>query len=112
MTTANYSPARTYARLTPGKALRIARELQGLSQSQLARKTGIAQSALSALESGDTEMGLKRARVLARALGVHPAVIAFPDWNAPIVDLSERRTVTRRVAAMATPGNRRRKTAR
>ena len=90
MTTArDYVPEKRHAKLTPGEALKIARELQGLSQSELARRTHIAQSALSAIESGETELGLKRVAVLAKALKVHPAVIAFPDWNAPVVNLHD-----------------------
>lgn len=84
MTTArDYVPEKRHAKLTPGRALQIARELQELTQSELARRTGIAQSAISAFESGAQEIGLKRVRVLAEALGVHPAVIAFPDYEAP-----------------------------
>ena len=60
-----YVPEKRHAKLTPGRALQIARELQELSQSELARRTGIAQSAISAFESGSQEMGLKRVRVLA-----------------------------------------------
>lgn len=82
MTTArDYVPEKRHVKLTPGRALQIARELQELTQSELARRTGIAQSAISALESGAVEMGLQRARVLAEALGVHPAVLAFPDYQ-------------------------------
>jgi len=82
MTTArDYAPEKRHAKLTPGRALQIARELQELTQSELARRTGIAQSAISAFESGAQEIGLKRVRVLAEALGVHPAVIAFPDYE-------------------------------
>lgn len=82
-TVRDYVPEKRHAKLTPGRALQIARELQELSQSELARRTGIAQSAISAFESGSQEMGLRRVRVLAEALGVHPAVIAFPDYAAP-----------------------------
>lgn len=84
MTTArDYAPEKRHAKLTPGRALQIARELQEMTQSELARRTKIAQSAISAFESGAQEMGLKRVKVLAEALGVHPAVIAFPDYEAP-----------------------------
>ena len=106
MTTArDYVREKRHAKLTPGEALKIARELQGLSQSELARRTGIAQSALSALESGDTEMGVKRAKKLAAVLGVHPAVIAFPDWNAPVVDLYD--ALARKAQRTASPRTRR-----
>jgi|SRR5688500_1703114 transcriptional regulator with XRE-family HTH domain len=86
MTTArDYVQEKRHAKLTPGRSLQIVRELQGLSQSELARRSGIAQSAISAFESGAQEMGLKRVRALAAALGVHPAVIAFPEYEAPTV---------------------------
>jgi len=82
MTTAHdYVAEKRHARLTPGRSLQILRELQELTQSELARRTGIAQSAISAFESGSQEMGLKRVTVLAAALGVHPAVIAFPEHH-------------------------------
>jgi transcriptional regulator with XRE-family HTH domain len=84
MTTArDYVAEKRHAKLTPGRSLQLARELQKMTQSELARRTGIAQSAISAFESGAQEMGLKRVRVLAEALGVHPAVIAFPDYEVP-----------------------------
>ena len=64
-----------------------------MSQSELSRITGIPQPAISAFERGAEEMGLKRIKVLAMALHVHPAVIAFPDWQAEIIPL------TRQIAA-------------
>jgi len=80
MTTADYVAEKRHATLTPGQSLQIVRELQELTQSELARRTGIAQSAISAFESGGQELGLKRIKVLAEALRVHPAVIAFPEY--------------------------------
>jgi transcriptional regulator with XRE-family HTH domain len=61
--------------------LRTIRELQELTQSELAAMTGIAQSNLSALETGARELGRERALVLAKALKVHPAVLLFPDFD-------------------------------
>jgi transcriptional regulator with XRE-family HTH domain len=61
--------------------LRTIRELQELTQSELGDRTGIAQSNLSALETGAREMGRERALVLAKALRVHPAVLLFPDFD-------------------------------
>lgn len=107
MTTArDYVPEKRHAKLTPGKSLQSLRELQELSQSELARRTGIAQSAISAFESGSQEMGLKRVKVLAEALGVHPAVIAFPDYEAPAGPVRSKRE-TRVVAAKAAMPRRR-----
>jgi transcriptional regulator with XRE-family HTH domain len=93
MTTARekheYVAERRHATLTPAQSLRIARELQGLTQTELARQSGIPQSTISAFESGREDMGLKRIKLLAAALRVHPAVIAFPEWEAEVVDLSD-----------------------
>jgi len=61
--------------------LRAIRELQELTQTELAGLTGIAQSNLSALETGARELGRERALVLAKALRVHPAVLLFPDFD-------------------------------
>jgi transcriptional regulator with XRE-family HTH domain len=84
MTTAKkYAPARRLVMLTPGEMLKTIRELQGFTQSELSRRSGIAQPSISAFEKGRLEMGLKTVRILADALSVHPAVIAFPDWDGP-----------------------------
>ncbi len=74
-------PARVDVSVTPGEMLRTVRELQELTQTQLATMTGMAQSNLSALETGAREMGRERALVLAKALSVHPAVLLFPDFD-------------------------------
>ncbi len=64
-----------------GESVRIIRELQGLSQTELARLTGIPQSTLSAIENDRVNLGVERAKVLARALNCHPAVLVFPGWE-------------------------------
>lgn len=74
-------PARVGVSITPGEMLRTVRELQELTQSELSTLTGIAQSNLSALETGARELGRERALVLAKALKVHPAVLLFPDFD-------------------------------
>ncbi len=74
-------PARVGISVAPGEMLRTVRELQELTQTQLAAMTGMAQSNLSALETGAREMGRERALVLAKALRVHPAVLLFPDFD-------------------------------
>ena len=77
----DFVAARVHAAITPGEALRIIRELQELTQSQLAAMSGIAQANISALETGEQQMGRDRALVLAKALCVHPAVLLFPDFD-------------------------------
>jgi transcriptional regulator with XRE-family HTH domain len=64
-----------------GESVRIVRELQGLSQNQLAERTGIPQATLSAIENDRVRLGVERAKVLARALKCHPAVLVFPGWD-------------------------------
>ena len=64
-----------------GESVRLVRELQELSQSELSSLTGIPQSTLSAIENERINLGVERAKVLARALRVHPAVLVFPGWE-------------------------------
>jgi len=64
-----------------GESVRIIRELQALTQNQLSELTGIPQSTISAIERGRVNLGVERAKVLARALKVHPAVLVFPGWD-------------------------------
>ena len=73
--------AKINTKVSPGEMLKTLRELQGLTQLQLAKKSGIPQSNLSALESGKKQIGRERAIVLAQTLRVHPAVILFPDFD-------------------------------
>ena len=63
-----------------GESVRIIRELQELSQNQLAGISGIPQSTISAIENDRVSLGVERAKVLARALCCHPAVLVFPGW--------------------------------
>lgn len=73
--------ARVNTSISPGEMLKTLRELQEMTQEQLASASGIPQSNISALESGTRQMGRERALVLAKVLKVHPAVILFPDYD-------------------------------
>ena len=64
-----------------GESVRILRELQDLSQNELAALTGIPQSTISAIENDRVKLGVERAKVLGRALQCHPAVLVFPGWD-------------------------------
>lgn len=64
-----------------GESVRIIRELQGLSQNDLAELTGIPQSTISGIENDRISLGVERAKVLATALKCHPAVLVFPGWE-------------------------------
>lgn len=78
-----YRPAKKRITISVGESVRIVRELQELSQSQLARLTGIPQSTISAIENDRVRLGVERAKVLARALKCHPGVLVFPGWQLP-----------------------------
>lgn len=67
--------------MTPGEMLCTLRKLQGLTQVELAKKTGMTQANISSLESGAQQIGRERAITLAKALKVHPAVIMFPNYH-------------------------------
>ena len=76
-----YRKARKQIEVSVGESVRIMRELQELSQNELSELTGIAQSTLSAIENDRVNLGVERAKVLARALECHPSVLVFPGWD-------------------------------
>ncbi len=73
--------ARKRVDVSVGQSVRIIRELQEMSQNDLARISGIPQSTISAIENDRVNLGVERAKVLARALKCHPAVLVFPGWE-------------------------------
>jgi transcriptional regulator with XRE-family HTH domain len=77
----DFRPARKTVDVSVGESVRIIRELQALSQNGLAELTGIPQSTISAIENDRVKLGVERAKVIARALRVHPAVLLFPGWD-------------------------------
>jgi transcriptional regulator with XRE-family HTH domain len=78
----NYRRAKKTVEVSVGESVRIIRELQELSQNELAELTGIPQSTISGIEHDRIQIGIERAKVLARALKCHPAVLVFPGWDA------------------------------
>lgn len=80
----DYRRAKKSIDVSVGESVRIIRELQDLSQNELANLTGIPQSTISAIENDRVQLGVERAKVLARALQCHPAVLVFPGWDAEI----------------------------
>jgi transcriptional regulator with XRE-family HTH domain len=77
----NYRKAQKTVDVTVGESVRIIRELQGFSQTELAELTGIPQSTISGIENDRIPIGVERAKILARALNCHPAVLVFPGWE-------------------------------
>jgi len=73
--------AKRHIVVSPGESVRILRELQEMSQNDLATASGIPQSTISAIERERINLGVERAKLLARALRCHPAVLVFPGWD-------------------------------
>lgn len=85
-----YQLAKKTCDVSVGESVKIIRELQGLNQNELAVLTGIPQSTHSAIEHDKINLGIERAKILARALKCHPAVLFFPNeilkllYNTPV----------------------------
>ena len=77
----DYQPSLPNIQVSPGESVRILRELQELSQNELADLTGIPESTLGAIEDDQIQLDVERAKLIARALKCHPAVLVFPGWD-------------------------------
>ena len=77
----DFRPAKKRIDVTVGESVKIIRELQGMSQNDLSRASGIPQSTISAIENDRIKLGVERAKTLARVLECHPAVLVFPGWS-------------------------------
>ena len=76
-----FRKAKRRVAVSPGESVRVIRELQELSQNQLAELSGMPQSTISGIETGRINLGVDRAKTLARVLRCHPAVLVFPGWD-------------------------------
>jgi transcriptional regulator with XRE-family HTH domain len=76
-----FKPAKKRVDVSVGESVRIIRELQGMSQNDLSDISGIPQSTISAIENDRINLGVERAKTLARVLQCHPAVLVFPGWE-------------------------------
>ena len=77
----DFRPAKKRIDVTVGESVKIIRELQGMSQNDLAKASGIPQSTISAIENDRINLGVERAKTLARVLECHPPVLVFPGWG-------------------------------
>lgn len=77
----DFKPAKKRIDVSVGESVRIIRELQGMSQNNLAALSGIPQSTISAIENDRINLGVGRAKTLALVLKCHPAVLVFPGWE-------------------------------
>lgn len=62
-----------------GEMVRAFRKARSFTLDKLAEITGIPITNLSAIENNKIDLGVKRAGMLAAALGVHPQDILFPN---------------------------------
>ena len=63
----DYIRAKKSIDVSVGESVKIIRELQELSQNELAELTGIPQSTISAIEHDKIKLGIERAKILAKA---------------------------------------------
>lgn len=75
-----YRPAKMRITVSVGESVRIIRELQGLSQNQLSELTGIPPATISTIDNDRVQLGVERAKILAKVLKVHPGVLVFPGY--------------------------------
>ena len=73
--------AKPHAKVTSGEVIQMLRELKGWTQDQLADRSGIAATNISLLENDNVDIGKKRTEQLAKAFGIHPAIIMFPEYE-------------------------------
>lgn len=73
--------AKPHIALTTGEVIRMLRELKGWTQAELAKRCGISATNISLLENKKVEIGKKRAEQIAKAFGIHPAIIMFPEYE-------------------------------
>jgi transcriptional regulator with XRE-family HTH domain len=81
----DFVSAKRHAILTTGEVIKMLRELKGWTQEELAEKCGINATNISMLEHNKVDIGKKRAEQLAKAFGIHPAIIMFPEYEAEAI---------------------------
>ena len=78
---AEYAPVAYIYQMHPGNRIRQLRKAAGLTQEQLADRTGFAQDRISNYENGRRPLRLAEMRVIARELGCSPADLLADDDN-------------------------------
>jgi transcriptional regulator with XRE-family HTH domain len=73
--------AKPHATLTTGEVIRMLRELKDWTQAELAKRCGINATNISLLENENVGIGEKRAEQIAKAFGIHPAIIMFAEYE-------------------------------
>lgn len=76
-----FTPSKVRVKLSPGEMVRLLRKKNELTQSELAARAGLTQATISSIENERVQLGVERAKSLARVLCVHPGVLVFPGWD-------------------------------
>ena len=77
----DFVDAKPHTKLTTGEVIKMLRDLKLWTQEELAKRSGISPTNLSALENDRVEIGKRRAEQLAKAFNIHPAIIMFPEYE-------------------------------
>jgi transcriptional regulator with XRE-family HTH domain len=77
----DYRKTKKLVDVSVGVSVRILRELQEMSQNELSDLTDIPQSTISVIENDRVNLGVERAKVLARVLKCHRAVPVFHGYD-------------------------------
>ena len=78
----DFVSAKRQVDLSTGIVIRTLREWKEWTQEELAERSGITATNISLLGNNGVDIGKKRAESLARAFGIHPAIIMFPAYDA------------------------------
>ncbi len=73
-----FRPAKRRVKVSVGDSVRIVRELQELSQNQLAKLTGIPQTTISAIENGRVRLGVRESQGIGPGAEVPPCRAGVP----------------------------------
>jgi len=73
---ANERKVQHWIRVTPGKSVQIIRQVQNLSQRDLARAVGVPSSTIAEIELDKIRPGAMLTGALAKALRCHPSMLA------------------------------------
>jgi len=76
-----FVPTQHYIDITTGEVVRMLRVKMNWSQTELAQKSGLTNNNISLIEHDKVDIGKQRALALAKAFGVHPAIILFPEYE-------------------------------
>lgn len=79
LNSSDFQKEQSHISLSSGEAVSMLRKLKNWTQGDLASASGIAVTNISNIENDHVSLGKHRVVTLAKALGVHPAVLMFPD---------------------------------